>query len=281
VPPVHEDGGGAWRRGTLAEVREGDAHGEVAEIYEDIRAVFGVSFVVLVYRTLATDPARLRAAWDAVRPNLVSAEIESLAGALAAAGDEAAARSSARVPAGSSLDPGRLADTLSAFHRVNTRNALALAALRDGLAGAPAPEAPAPAPTADVRPILPMADLDALSPRAAATLRAFSAPIAGAGRPIVIPSLLRCLAGDERLLVALWARLEPMLLDTAFADRIAATRARVDAASRRLPYAVDRCADEGSRAIVESFLRTIPAMVATAPLIADALGLRVDVVPPA
>src|SRR5205823_4220050 len=112
VPPVREDGGGAWRQGTLAEVREGDATAEVAEIYEDIRAVFGVSFVVLVYRALATDPARLRAAWDAVRPNLAGAEIDRLAGALAAPGEpvEPAARASARVPAGSRLDPGRLAD---------------------------------------------------------------------------------------------------------------------------------------------------------------------------
>ena len=62
----------------LSEVTERDADGVVAEIYHDIRAVFGVPVVVLVC-ALATDERRLQAAWEAVRPNLLSDEVHCFA----------------------------------------------------------------------------------------------------------------------------------------------------------------------------------------------------------
>src|SRR5262249_33653074 len=63
----------------LAEVPEAEAIVPIADIYDDIRRVFGVTFVVFVYRALAVDAARLAAAWEAVRPNLLSEETHRLA----------------------------------------------------------------------------------------------------------------------------------------------------------------------------------------------------------
>ena len=130
----------------IAEVAERDADGVVAAIYEDIRAVFGVPFVVLVYRALATDEGRLQLAWEAVRPNLLGAEADRLARSLGSAAAVPVAPVAGSIVTESSLDRGLLANTLAAFHRVNTRNAIALAALRDGHEGAvPGPRSPAPA----------------------------------------------------------------------------------------------------------------------------------------
>lgn len=257
----------------IAEVAERDADGVVAAIYEDIRAVFGVPFVVLVYRALATDEGRLQLAWEAVRPNLLGAEADRLARSLGSAAAVPVAPVAGSIVTESSLDRGLLANTLAAFHRVNTRNAIALAALRDGHEGAvrgPRSPAPAHAPS----PILPMADLAALPPDVDGLLREFSAPITGGHEPIVIPSLLRYLAPDGRLLAAVWQSLRPVLVGGSFDALVAAMQERIRDSSQALPYAVAPCTDEGTRAIIEDFLRTIPAMVVTAPLIAAALKLE-------
>ncbi len=49
-------------------IPENAAEGEIAEIYADIRATFGVSVVNLVWRHLATMPGVLPWCWAAVRP---------------------------------------------------------------------------------------------------------------------------------------------------------------------------------------------------------------------
>lgn len=49
-------------------IPESAAEGEIAEIYADIRATFGVSVVNLVWRHLATIPGALPWCWIAVRP---------------------------------------------------------------------------------------------------------------------------------------------------------------------------------------------------------------------
>ena len=63
----------------LAEVPEADAAPRVAAVYDDIRAMLGTSFVNLVYRHLATDPAMLEWAWHAIRPRLADGNLASQA----------------------------------------------------------------------------------------------------------------------------------------------------------------------------------------------------------
>jgi hypothetical protein len=259
----------------LTEVSEDRASGPVAGIYDDIRRVFGVTFVVFAYRALAVDAARLAAVWEAVRPNLLSDETHRLARGLGVVPADAVESLPAAVLSQSRLDRRLLAETLAAFHRVNTRNALVLAALRDGHDALTAP-ARSPAPPDAARPILPMADLGTLSASVTELLRAISGPIAGRQEPVVIPSLLRYLALDERLLGAVWTNLQPILCSDTYARQVAAKQREVDESSRALPYSVARCADADALRTITSFLRTIPAMIVTAPMLAASLGLDLN-----
>nr|NKB46120.1 hypothetical protein [Alphaproteobacteria bacterium] len=56
----------------LPEIKEGDAVGETAALYDDIRAVIGVPMVNLIFRHMATVPGCLLWAWGTVRPPYIS-----------------------------------------------------------------------------------------------------------------------------------------------------------------------------------------------------------------
>ena len=93
-------------------------------------------------------------------------------------------------------------------------------------------------------------DFASVPPDVDGLLREFSAPITEGREPIVIPSLLR------------------------FDALVAAVQQRITASAQALPYAVAPRTDERTRGIIDDFLRTIPAMVVAAPLIAAALKLE-------
>ena len=255
----------------LAEISEDRATGTLAETYDDIRAVLGVPFVVLVYRAMAVVEGRLEAVWEAVRPNLLSEQTHQLAAALGTVSVPAVRGVDGAVIAASGLGLQLIADTLAAFHRANTRNAIVLWALHDGHDGAAPPLRP-PAPRTPIRRILPMADLTSLSASVSELLRMMSVPIAGAEPPMVIPSLLRCFAFDEPLLEELWMSLRPLLESDAYREHVADVRTRAQTSAAALPYLVAPCRDAEARQIIARFLRTIPAMIAAAPMIAAALS---------
>src|SRR4051794_10486883 len=68
----------------LAELSESQAHGEIAEIYREIRVFSGVPYVSSLQRYLATVPGVLEWAWTAVRPAMVSGALPETAWRLAA-----------------------------------------------------------------------------------------------------------------------------------------------------------------------------------------------------
>jgi hypothetical protein len=68
----------------LAELSESQAHGEIAEIYREIRVFSGVPYVSSLQRYLATLPGVLEWAWTAVRPAMVSGVLPETAWRLAA-----------------------------------------------------------------------------------------------------------------------------------------------------------------------------------------------------
>ena len=53
-------------------IREEDARGEIALVFEDLRATLGVPFVNLIWRHIATIPGGLAWTWALVRPLYVS-----------------------------------------------------------------------------------------------------------------------------------------------------------------------------------------------------------------
>lgn len=255
----------------LAEVPEREARGRTAELYEDIRRVTGVASVVLVYRALAAHDGVLESTWTELAPNLADHRVRTEA--LRLGGQDCDHDVSPLPPELVSVPPREAAATLASFARANRLNLVALSALLDGVDAPPASE---PADTAsDVLPAgLPMADLAALPASTLALLDEMSAPVAGGERPIVVPSLFRVFAHDERLLRSLWDSIRPTVESPAFPARVAALRADGGALVAQLPYRVRALPEGEPRAIVERFLRTIPSMVVVGGLLARALGIE-------
>ena len=111
-------------------ITEADATGEVAALYADIRAVYGVSVVNLVWRHLATIPGALPWAWETVRPLYLDGTI---------AHEAAALRAARRLPpvvvlpaevflaAGlGAADVARIGEVLDAYERTNPMALIAL-----------------------------------------------------------------------------------------------------------------------------------------------------------
>lgn len=61
---------------TLPAISENKASGEIAELYDDIRATLNVSAINYVWRHIATIDGGLRWAWEAARPMFVSGRVE-------------------------------------------------------------------------------------------------------------------------------------------------------------------------------------------------------------
>jgi hypothetical protein len=229
--------------------------------------------VALVHRVLASSPETLETVWEDLAPNLADPGVRAAALALDA-GRTAAVDPLA--PELVTVPRTETAATLSSFARINRLNLVGLTALLDGV---DAPVAPAliasagPAPLGDG---LPMADVAALPPTTVALLEEMGASVAGAERPIVIPSLFRYFAHDERLLRALWAALRPVVEDGAFLSGV--TRLRHDATTLAtgLPYRVRPLPPGEARVVVERFLRTIPSMIILGGALAAAFGVADD-----
>jgi hypothetical protein len=63
-------------------VRESDATGRTAELFEEIKETLGVSFVNLVWRHLAYMPGALEWTWSLVRPLYGSVVLDQAAWAI-------------------------------------------------------------------------------------------------------------------------------------------------------------------------------------------------------
>jgi hypothetical protein len=256
----------------LAEVPEAGATGRIAELYAEIRSVFGLPIVNLVYRHLATAPDLLERCWAGLRPNLASA---------AATADAAELVSLAATPGAPALPPATVAAagltgeqirlaraTLAAYARGNSLNVLAMFALLDGCHGGSDGTVAAEPAAADL--ILPMAPLDALTPRAAALLDGISLSVVGGEEPRLVPSLFRHFAGDERQLTLVWSALEPAVAAAHERAARVADRGRVLAAG--LPHPAPALRDEAGREVARRFSEATSRMLVFGELLAAALG---------
>jgi len=255
----------------LAEVPEADATGTVAALYDDIRCVTGVRTVALVYRVLAPSPETLATVWEDLAPNLADPRVRTAALALDAG---RSARVTSLAPELVSVPRPETAATLASFARINRLNLVGLSALLDGV---DAPASRALVASAGPDPIgdgLPMADVERLPNTTTTLLEEMSASVAGAERPIVIPSLFRYFAHDERLLRALWTALRPVVEDDSFVRGV--TRLRHDATmlANAFPYRVRPLPPGEARVAVERFLRTIPSMIILGGALETAFGLE-------
>ena len=169
------------------------------------------------------------------------------------------------------VDPHLLAATLDCFDRANRLNLIGLTTLLIGSPGN-ADVDPGPAsPTVSPPELLPMADLGSIPPTRLALLREMSAPIAGPEEPLVIPSLFRYLAHDERLLQATWHSIAPAITDTRFQDAVTTISRHAQELGARMPHPVPRLDDRSAVRIVTRFVTTIPGMIVTTRLLRRAL----------
>jgi halocarboxylic acid dehydrogenase DehI len=256
----------------LPEIAEAEAEGTVAELYADIRDVLGLPVVNLVYRTLATDPARLDAIWTALRPNLLSRGAEDAARRLVERATPAGlAPVAATELSAAGIDESQIARaraTLNAYARGNSHNLLAMNALLGGCQGTGelgrAAERPAP------QPILPMVALDRLPPEELDALLKMSVRLLGDQRPILVPSLLRHLASVPALLERPWAAIEPALASLAETRDAVGSEARLLAG--RLPYAVAPLEAPDERRLARRFATAMSTLLVVGEALRAALA---------
>jgi hypothetical protein len=120
-------------------VTEAAATGEIADIFGDIRQVYRVGVVNLIWRHLATLPGALPWVWQSVRPLYVDGTIEREAAALRASiavPELPAFPASALVAAGlSGHDLDQIRAILAAYDRTNAMALIALSAVGCKIAG--------------------------------------------------------------------------------------------------------------------------------------------------
>ncbi len=203
----------------VAAIAELDATGETAVLFADIRAVYGVSVVNLVWRHLATIPGALGHVWGGLRPLYVDGTI---------AREAAAFRAALTVPAvavvpdfvfgAAGLDAAAMASVrqvMAAYDRTNAMALVALSAARarlaggDGTAWCPGGVA-SEAGEALVLP--PLVDLGAMAPATAALVVALNRMGARSEAP-VLASMYRNLAHWPGFLAVAWGVLAPLHAD--------------------------------------------------------------------
>jgi hypothetical protein len=240
----------------LAELRESDATGEIALIYDQIRRLWGVPYVSSLQRHLATRPGWLEWTWAALAPAFTSGTAQAAAWraadglvvprlaplsreALAVWGVDAAGEAAIRA-------------TCASFVRVSPVNLVLSGLLRRLLTGKRSPGVtgdgpagvnggpPAWAPPPALGPLPALVDPAALSPAERAVLATLGATVAG---QLFVPGLYRMLATWPGFLAHVATVLRPHQDD-------AATRA----AGQRLLAAVD--------ALIPGVFATLPALPA-------------------
>jgi hypothetical protein len=277
-----DDGPAAVRRGApagarredaavrerLPELAEADARGTAAAVYGDLRAVYGLPFVNLIWRHLAAEPGRLERIWADVRPAIADTAAPRVL--LRVAAHAVAERPVVLAPGVRDAATAARA-TLDAYDRGNALNVVALSAL---LEPPRRPRASSGEPWPPLRggPLLPMLATAAVKADDRPALDELTERLAGSERPLLVPGLLRHLAARPGLLAALADAVRPALHDgLASPANVVVEAAR--AVVSELPHAPPRVQDAALRVVLERFVRTIARMLAFTALARRALGL--------
>ncbi len=276
----------------LAELPEGEAKGDVAAIYGEIRAFARVPFVALIYRHLATRPGVLPWVWAVLRPGFASGAIPDAASRLA----EAASLPRVtpiravtwRMAGLAAVDRGPIEAVLDAYDRANPINLLVVRLVVRMLSEDVNLSARVPVSVAEgedrprraARPTIP--DLPPLLPASAippdvsaklSTLTQFGQPTAGA----VTPSLYRHLAHWPGFLGLLPDRLIPLVRQGVIGRAVVAYRQAADIEcaallpsvrlARDTPGGAATPSSDGIASTLDAFAMLIPEMIAVGRLV--------------
>lgn len=260
----------------VPEIPEAVAVGVVADVYADIRDCIGVPMVNLMYRYLATEPGRLEAAWNALRPNILDEWTEIAVGELrdAVEVNRVVPISKAAIAvAGVHKEGVQLArNTVAVYNQANPRNLLAVCALlqtRSRQARSRSPKHRAP--SAHGLELLPMEAVPVRDLHLQALLEEISRAMASPREQLIIPSLFRHFASRPYLLALVWTAVKPVFAgDDGFAQA-SNVLARAQELTESLPYPLDfEARFSGARALAQ-FPTIIARMIVAGSAIARAL----------
>ncbi len=229
----------------IAAITEADATGEIADIYGDIRRIYRVSVVNLVWRHLATFPGALPWAWTTIRPFYLDGTIRrEAAGMLAALPLPELPKMPRDVWEAAGLnepDRTQIRTVLAAYDRSNSMALVAFTTLQVRLAPDLFPPTASPdavpvipsEPDAELHlpPLLSLKDMPDATARLVLTLNRFGA---GAVADPVLASMYRTLAAWPAFLTLTWALLAPVNASGALDRTITETRAIARMRARRI-----------------------------------------------
>jgi len=275
-------------------VTEASATGHIADIFTDIRHVYHVGVVNLIWRHLATFPGALPWVWESARPLYVDGTIEREAAALRASialpdlpGFPAAAFAAAGL---SERDIEQIRVVLAAYDRTNAMALIALSAVDCKIAGtqgeadcAFAGRIEVPASLQAELKLPPLLNLAEMSPEAAKLVVTMNR--LGAQRDdSILASMYRHLAHWPPYLALAWTMMAPLdadsRLDDAISDTLAKARESGRRVVRRLPTPSLTIANavraEISRALDRFTSDVIAKMVVIGALLRRATGAKSD-----
>ena len=275
-------------------VTEASATGHIADIFTDIRHVYHVGVVNLIWRHLATFPGALPWVWESVRPLYVDGTIEREAAGLRASIAlpglpvfPAAAFAAAGL---SERDIEQIRVVLAAYDRTNAMALIALSAVDCKIAGtqgeadcAFAGRIEVPASLQAELKLPPLLNLAEMSPEAAKLVVTMNR--LGAQRDdSILASMYRHLAHWPPYLALAWTMMAPLdadsRLDDAISDTLAKARESGRRVVRRLPTPSLTIANavraEISRALDRFTSDVIAKMVVIGALLRRATGAKSD-----
>jgi hypothetical protein len=222
-------------------IAEAAATGKTAALFADIRKVYGVNVVNLIWRHLATIDGALAHVWGAVRPlyadGTIAREAKSLRADLAVPAAPEMPRCVLESAGLAAEDRHGIGRVMAAYDRTNAMALLALSAARARLAGQggspwrPGQEGPPPEASLVLPPLL---DLAALAPETAALVTALNRMGSDQAEP-VLASMWRNLAHWPQFLALAWPVLAPLHADGRLVRAVAGGLALARSRAASLP----------------------------------------------
>jgi hypothetical protein len=228
---------------SIPTITDVEAAGEIADVFADIRNVYRVGVVNLVWRHLATFPGALPWVWGSVRPLYIDGTIERMAAALRMSiplSELPIFPTAVLAAAGLTRhDIERIQAVLAAYNRTNAMALVALSAVRrkigrntetEDVVGAAAPYTRSSVGFGPEIRMPPLLDLADLSPETAELVLAMNR-LGARHDASVVASMYRHLAHWPAYLALAWTVLAPLDADNRLEHAISDVMARAHASA--------------------------------------------------